>query len=215
MSTATERAVTTLRTDILTGALQPGQRVIQEDLADSLGVSRIPLREALQLLSSEGLVSHVPHRGYFVTELSVTDLQEVYRLRQILEAEAIRAALISLTDEDVGTLRDLAADVEHALATAEIRDVTIANRRFHFALFDASGMPRLIRLLHQLWDASDVYRALYFQQRPNRDRVRAEHAQMLDAIAARDADTTIRLHDEHRTHSVDWVRSRLLRQKSL
>lgn len=207
--TAQERTLTALRGDILAGSLTPGQQLIQENVADRYGVSRVPVREALQLLTSEGLVTHVPNRGYFVTELSVPDLEEVYRLRQLLEAEALRAAVPALRDEDVAEVRALAAAVESA---SDLMTLTEANRRFHFALFDAAGMPRLTRLLRQLWDASDVYRALYFGQTGNRGRVRAEHAEMLDAIAARDAEQTIRLHDVHRAHSVEWVRAQLLRK---
>lgn len=206
--TAQARAVVSLRTEILSGSLSPGSRLVQEDLADRLGVSRIPVREALQLLASEGLVSHVPNRGYFVTELSISDLQEVYRLRQLLEAEAIRQAVPALSDADVAGLRHYAAAVDEA---ADLEAITAANRRFHFALFDAAGMPRLTRLLHQLWDSSDIYRSLYFQQGANRQRVRGEHAEMLEAIERRDAEETIRLHDEHRDHSVAWVSAQLRR----
>ena len=77
--TAQERMLEALRTEVLTGALQPGERVVQELIAEQYGVSRVPVREALQTLTSEGLITHLPHRGYFVTELSVPDLLEVYR----------------------------------------------------------------------------------------------------------------------------------------
>lgn len=206
--TAQARTLDALRAQILSGALSPGSQLVQEDVADRLGVSRIPVREALQLLASEGLVSHLPNRGYFVTELSVTDLQEVYRLRQLLEAEAIRTAVPALSDGDVTRLRALAAAVADA---RDLDTITSANRRFHFTLFEAAGLPRLTRLLHQLWDSSQVYRALYFQQGANRQRVSGEHAAMLDAIERRDAEETVRLHDEHRDHSVAWVSAQLRR----
>jgi DNA-binding GntR family transcriptional regulator len=212
--TAQERTLAALRQDILTGVLPPGQQLVQEHVAERYDVSRVPVREALQLLTSEGLVSHVPNRGYFVTALSVTDLAEVYRLREILEAEALRAAVPALRDEDVAEVRALAEGVERAADAGDLGGLTQANRRFHFALFDAAGMPRLTRLLRQLWDASDVYRALYFGQAVNRDRVRTEHAAMLAALERRDAEETIRLHDVHREHSVAWVRAQLLRSST-
>ena len=93
--TAQELVLTGLRTDILTGELGPGDQVVQELLAERYGVSRVPLREALKTLESEGQVVYYPHRGYFVAELSVADLMEVYRLRSLLEAEAIRHAVRS------------------------------------------------------------------------------------------------------------------------
>ena len=212
--TAQELVLTGLRTDILTGELGPGDQVVQELLAERYGVSRVPLREALKTLESEGQVVYYPHRGYFVAELSVADLMEVYRLRSLLEAEAIRHAVPALNDGDVDDLADLLAEVDAASRAEDVLAMTAANRRFHFPIFDAAGMPRLTRLLHQLWDATDAYRALYFQQSINRSRVGREHARMLAALRARDAELLVRLHDEHRDRSVGTVRAILERPDS-
>ncbi len=210
--TVQERMLEVLRADVLTGTLQPGEQVVQELVAEQHGVSRVPVREALQALTSEGLITHLPHRGYFVTQLSIPDLLEVYRLRQLLETEALREGIPVLTDEDVASLQRLSDAVDAAAADNDLVALTAANRHFHFAMFDGAGMPRLSRLLRQLWDASDVYRSLYFRQAVNRERVAHEHAAMLDAVSRRDADTTIRLHDEHRQHSITWLTAALRRQ---
>jgi DNA-binding GntR family transcriptional regulator len=203
--TAQDAVLVALRSDILTGRLGPGDQIVQEVLAERYGVSRVPIREALKTLESEGQVVYHPHRGYFVAELSVADLLEVYRLRAILEAEAIRHAVPSLGNDDVDALAELLAEVDTAGGDGDVIAMTAANRRFHFAIFDASGLPRLSRILRQLWEATDAYRALYFQAAGNRDRVAREHAAMLVALRARDADALIRLHDEHREHSVGAV----------
>jgi DNA-binding GntR family transcriptional regulator len=205
--TAQDGVLTSLRSDILTGRLGPGDQIVQEQLAERYGVSRVPIREALKTLETEGQVVYHPHRGYFVAELSVADLLEVYRLRAILEAEAIRHAVPTLADDDVDDLADLLADVDRAAGEGDIIAMTAANRRFHFAIFDASGLPRLSRILRQLWEATDAYRALYFQGAENRERVASEHAAMLAALAARDAEALVRMHDEHREHSVGAVRA--------
>ena len=207
--TAQDAVLAALREDIRTGLLGPGAQIVQEALAERYGVSRVPLREALKTLESEGQVTYYPHRGYFVTELSVADLLEVYRLRALLEAEAIRAAVPTLGDDDVDALAELAADVDTASSAGDLVEVTAANRRFHFALFDAAGMPRLSRLLRQLWEATDAYRSLYFQAEPNRRRVAGEHAAMVAALRARDADAVVALHDRHRENSVVAVRALL------
>lgn len=212
--TAQDVVLSGLRTDILTGDLGPGDQILQEALAERYGVSRVPLREALKMLESEGQVIYHPHRGYFVAELSVADLLEVYRLRTLLEEEAIRGAVPTLTDADVATLGDLMTEIASAGAAGDVLAMTAANRRFHFAIFDAAGLPRLTRLLHQLWDATDAYRALYFQQAANRERVSVEHAVMLAALQSRDADLLVALHDEHRDHSVGTVRGILERQST-
>jgi DNA-binding GntR family transcriptional regulator len=206
-ATAQDVVLAALRSDILTGALAPGDQIVQESLAERYGVSRVPLREALKTLESEGQVVYHPHRGYFVAELSVADLLEVYRLRAIFEAEAIRHAVPALADDDVEALADLLAEVDAAAADGDVIGMTAANRRFHFAIFDAAGLPRLSRLLRQLWEATDAYRALYFQAAGNRERVEHEHAAMLAALRARDAERVIVLHDEHREHSVASVRA--------
>lgn len=205
--TAQDTVLVALRADILDGTLAPGDQVVQESLAERYGVSRVPLREALKALEAEGQVVYHPHRGYFVTELSVADLLEVYRLRELLEAEAIRAAVPTLGDDDVDALADLVADIDDAAAAGDVIAMTEANRRFHFALFDAAGMPRLSRLLRQLWEATDAYRALYFQAGANRDRVAHEHAAMVQALRRRDALAVVELHDRHRANSVEAVRA--------
>jgi DNA-binding GntR family transcriptional regulator len=207
--TAQDIALDALRSDILTGVLGPGDQVIQETLAERYGVSRVPLREALKMLESEGQVVYHPNRGYFVAELSVADLQEVYRLRQLLEAEAIRHAVPALDDADIDALEELRAAVDRASASGDVLGMTAANRRFHFAIFDAAGLPRLSRLLRQLWEATDAYRALYFQSPQNRVRVDGEHSAMVAAMRAGDAEELVRLHDEHRDHSVGAVRALL------
>lgn len=87
--TAQEAVLQELRSALAAGTLTPGQQLIQEDLAEELGVSRVPIRESLKILEGEGHVTYHPNRGYFVTELSATDLSELYRIREILEAEAL------------------------------------------------------------------------------------------------------------------------------
>jgi len=206
-ATAQDAVLAALRSEILTGQLGPGDQIVQELLAERYGVSRVPLREALKTLESEGQVVYHPHRGYFVAELSVADLLEVYRLRALLEAEAIRAAVPTLGDDDVDALADLAHEIDLAADGGDVIAMTAANRRFHFAVFDAAGMPRLSRLLRQLWEATDAYRALYFQASANRARVAGEHAAMVQALRDRDAETLVALHDRHRDNSVDAVRA--------
>lgn len=208
--TAQETVLRELRADIVAGVLRPGDQVVQESLAARYGVSRVPLREALKILEGEGLVVYYPHRGYFVMELSVDDLAEVYRLRSILEAEAIAHAVPQLTSLDCDALADLLAQVDAAGERGDISALAEANRRFHFAIFDAAGMPRLSRVLHQLWDSTDVYRTLYFHQEANRERITGEHAAMLAALRAGDGAEVIRLHDAHREHSIASARAQLL-----
>lgn len=207
--TAQEHVLRVLRADIVLGALAPGSQVVQETLAHRYGVSRVPLREALKILEGEGLVTYHPHRGYFVMELSVDDLIEVYRLRSLLEAEALRAAVPRLSDADLVELRTLLDSVERSSGEGDLASLTLANRAFHFAIFERAGMPRLVRVLQQLWDATDVYRAIYFRSQSNRARIEHEHHQILVALDARDAEAAVKAHDVHREHSVEALRHQI------
>jgi len=191
-----------LRRVIATGAIAPGAPIRQDALAEQLGVSRVPVREALKILEGEGQVHYEPHRGYTVTELSAADLDEVYRLRELLEAESIRQAVRRLTPEDLVRIRAAGKALHAATKAADMEGITDANREFHFALFEACGQPRLVRLIRQLWDATEVYRAVYFQSVANRTLVLHEHDALEKALVARDAKAAIRIMDEHRRNAV-------------
>lgn len=191
-----------LRRAIVSGQLPPGSPIRQDALADRLGVSRVPLREALKILEGEGQVTYRPHRGYFVADLSLSDLQEVYRIRQLLEAEAARHAIDRMTDEDVKRLTEAQRDVDDAGAASDIVKMTAANRRFHFTLMEASGMPRLLRLIRILWDATDAYRSIYYNDERNRQRVGRQHDVIVSAVRSRDVEQVIRTLDEHRDATV-------------
>ena len=107
--TAQHRVSAALRAAILDGSLRPGQRVSQEEWAARVGVSQIPVREALRALAGEGLVTYRPRRGYIVTELDLAELEEVYALRRVLETEALQRGVPHATDADLKALR---ADAE-------------------------------------------------------------------------------------------------------
>lgn len=203
--TAQEGVLRELRLQIASGKLKPGQQVIQDSLAASLGVSRVPLREALKVLEGEGQVTYHPHRGYFVADLSVADLVEVYRIRSILEDEALRVGVPLLTDDDIEYLEDILVDVEAAAKTGNVTAVTAANRRFHFAIFEASNMPRLVRMIRNQWDATDAYRGVYFAASANLTHMNTEHRHMISALIARDAETVIAQQAAHRENSVNVV----------
>ena len=203
--TAQEFVLGELRRGIVSGAMRPGEQIRQDALAERLGTSRVPLREALKILEGEGQVEYHPHRGYFVASLSSADLIEVYRIRTILEDEAIAVAVPLVTDADLERMESLLLDIETAGEAGDITGMTAANRAFHFSLFDGAGMPRLVRLIRQLWDSTDAYRAVYFSEKQNREQVRAEHRAMLAAIARRDVAGVIQCMNEHREHAVRRV----------
>lgn len=195
-----------LRQAIVAGELLPGEALRQDALAERFGVSRVPLREALKTLEGEGQVVYEPHRGYKVARLSMDDLLEVYRIRELLEAEAVRLAVKRADDGVLDELRQAAKEVDDASDAGDLLTMTEANRRFHFIMVTAAQMPRLERLIRVLWDATDTYRFVYYGTPSNRAVVRDEHAMMIDAFAGRDAERLISLLDLHRKHAIDALR---------
>ncbi|HZX38990.1 MAG TPA: GntR family transcriptional regulator [Streptomyces sp.] len=204
--TAQQFVLDELRRAITSGELKPGTPIRQDALAEQLDVSRVPLREALKILEGEGLVVHHAHRGYFVTELSLADLSEIYRIRELLEAEAVRAAAARMSPEILASLEETQCAVERTGAAGDVTAMAAANRRFHFLLIEASMMPRLVRLIGTLWDATDAYRSLYYVEAPNRERVVHEHRAVLDALREGDTEEAVRRLDKHRAHAVTALR---------
>ncbi|MBU6244900.1 MAG: GntR family transcriptional regulator [Actinomycetales bacterium] len=207
--TAQEAVLATLRSEIASGDLAPGEQVVQDDLARRYGVSRVPIREALRILEAEGLLEYHAHRGYFVAVLSVEDLAEVYRIRELLEAEALALVVDQIEDDDIADLDGLMREVERATQTQDVSAISAANRAFHFAMLQACGMPRLVRMIRLLWDATDAYRSVYFLEPSSLERVNDEHRQMMAALRDRDAERLIAVQAEHRHRSVVAVTGRI------
>lgn len=203
--TSQESVLSELRDLIGTGKLAPGQQIVQETLSANLGVSRVPIREALRVLEGEGQVVHHPNRGYFVADLSVDDLKEVYRIRDLLETEALRAAIPLLTAEDIEYIGEILDEIEQWSSGSKISKIAEANRRFHFAIYEACNMPRLVRLIRTLWDATDAYRGVYFASENNLKHMNAEHRQLLVAIKKGDVDSAIQMQNTHRDNAVSAV----------
>lgn len=204
--TAQEAVLAELRSLIATGRMHPGERIVQDTLAHRLGVSRVPLREALKILEGEGQVTYMARRGYFVVQLSLSDLLEVYRIREILEAEAVRTAIPLMTADDIDRFEAAAQDVERAADAVDVSAMTRANRRFHLILIEACALPRLIWIIRLLWDATEVYRSVYYTGEVNRDGVTDEHRLLVEAVQARDVERTLLMLDVHRRHAIAALR---------
>jgi DNA-binding GntR family transcriptional regulator len=203
VGTAQEFAVDWLRRAIVGGELRPGQRVGQEDIAERIGVSVVPLREALRVLEQEGQLTYRPRRGYFVTELRTDDLREIYELRQVLEERAVRRALPTLDADALERMTLAARDCLDAAASGDVAAELAANRRFHFALLDAPGQPHLVRMIRLLWDSTEAYRALYYNSPQERAASVQAHDRILDAVQAGDADRLVAELDAHRARALD------------
>ena len=206
LATAQQHAVDALRRLVVSGALRPGGRVNQEDVAAELGLSVAPIREALRVLEQEGQLTYRPRRGYFVTELRIADLEEIYALRALLEARAARHALPVLDDEALERVREAARACVDAAEAGDVAAELAANRRFHFGLLDAPGQPHALRVIQLLWDSTEAYRAMYYNSPEERHASLDAHDRILAAVTARDADALVAELDAHRERALEVLR---------
>ncbi|WP_210491278.1 GntR family transcriptional regulator [Patulibacter sp. SYSU D01012] len=204
--TTQQHAVQWLRHAIVTGALRPGGRVNQESVAEEIGVSVAPVREALRVLEQEGQVTYLPRRGYFVTELRIADLEEIYALRALLEARVARDALPGLTEQDRRRIEEAARDCVDAATSDDIARELEANRRFHFAILASPDHPHALRHIRLLWDSTEAYRALYYNDPDERVAATDAHDRIIAAIDAGDADALVRELDDHRERALAVLR---------
>lgn len=201
--TTAQHAVDWLRAAIIDGDLKPGDRIRQDEVAERIGVSIGPVREALRALEQEGQVTYRARRGYFVTELRAADLVEIYALRQLLEARAARVAMPGLDDDALDRIEMAARDCADAAGTGDVAAELEANRRFHFGLLESPEQPHLIRLIRQLWDSTEAYRALYYNSPEERHASIDAHDRILEALRARDVDGLIAELDTHRDRALE------------
>ena len=186
-----------LRERILSGDLPRGTKLRQASLADELGVSRTPLREALRRLSTEGLVEFSPNRGATVSELDFGDMRHAWSARVALEPGAARLAAQRRDPESIALMRD-AVKLQRQ-AAGDGMDSFAANRSFHLALAAASGNPHLTRFAEMLWVPRigvPIYQAQAAEPRGAAGWA-DEHEGIVDAIASGDADAAERLTREH------------------
>jgi DNA-binding GntR family transcriptional regulator len=180
--TKTQIAYDFLREAIITARLKPGAPVVISAVAQQLGMSEIPVREALKKLEAHDLILTTPHASAQVADFRVDDLEEVYEVRTVLEAHATRLAAGRITPERMLELEALAEACEEEVRKGRLEGISSLNRRFHERLYEAGGNRVLCRMINELWDRSDRMRGV-FTLVPERARLSIEeHRQILEAI---------------------------------
>jgi DNA-binding GntR family transcriptional regulator len=186
----------TLRGAVLNGELSAGSPVRQEKWAQRLGVSRAPVREALKILVSEGLLVHDPHRGHFVAAPDVEEMRQIYLMRRLLEPELVRS-LRSPDSDELGRLTTLASEAQAALAKGHGAEAAEAERRLYMEVFDLSPKRILLQEVQRLWAISEPYRTRAMSEaaanhvKPT--HLRQRHQRLLTALRAADHEAIVAL----------------------
>jgi DNA-binding GntR family transcriptional regulator len=196
LTLVSQRVTERIRNLILSGEMPPGSRIRQEELAERFGTSRIPVREALRRLESDGLVLLVPNSSAWVAKIDMRECIEVYKIRERLEPLALSEAVPNMSDDEIAQLGDLVDRMEHAEGTEEFLRL---DREFHLASYRASGMQQLYVMVERFWNTTQHYRRAFTNLLGHEGSwvIHAEHRLMIDAVRRRDAEGAAHVLFEH------------------
>ncbi len=191
-----QRVTEAIRSLILSGDLPPGSRIGQEALAARFSVSRIPVREALSRLESDGLVVLKPSSGAWVARLDLQECIEIYKIRERIEPLALTEAIAHMGDAEIDVLEQLVIAIERAGNDEEFLRL---DRAFHLACYRSTGMQQLGGMAERFWNTTQQYRRLFMKSvsRDNSWVIHAEHRLIVDAMRRRDPVGASNILQEH------------------
>ena len=196
-----------LREAIMYGSLEPGAQLGEAELAGRLGISRGPLREAMQRLVQEGLLVSEPHRGLFVITLDEGDVEDVYLARLAIEREACRLIMARNRGEAVARLTDALDALVEAAQQRDRVAMSDADQAFHEVLVSSSGSPRLERMAHTLLVETRMCLNALQDTYPEPSDLVEEHRRLVDAIGDGEEERLLQLIEEHMTDSIERLRA--------
>jgi DNA-binding GntR family transcriptional regulator len=193
---ASQRIADQLRERILSGRLAPGTRIIQDELAEELQTSRLPVREALRILQSRGLVTLRANQGAWVTQMDMRECELSYKVRERLEPLLLAESAPRLTDEDIAELEEIQEQIEQ---TTDVEDFLVLDRRLHWATYRHHQADELASIVARLWDTTQHYRRAFTRLTGTRRRwiIGAEHRLLIEALRGRDFASAERILDLH------------------
>jgi len=187
-SVASSRITEYLRAQILSGELAPGTRIRQEEVAQTLGASRLPVREALRMLQSQGLVMLKANSGAWVSAMDFDECQMTYKIRERLEPLALAESIPNLTTDTIDRLFELAEQIEK---NDNLEEFLRLDRELHLLSYTGNPYGELRHMLERLWNTTQHYRRAYVQRGGTADMwiIHAEHRLLLDAIRRGDIES--------------------------
>lgn len=182
----------TLRQAILTGELKPGERLMEIHLANRLGVSRTPIREAIRKLELEGLVIMIPRRGAEVAQITEKSMNDVLEVRRALDVLCVELACDRITEEELESLCEACKNFERVVKSKDIRKIAEADVALHDIILRATGNQRLIQLVNNLSEQMYRYRFEYIKDFSQHERLVKEHQIIYESIVKKDRETASR-----------------------
>lgn len=200
-----DQAYHSIRKEILSTRLMPGQQIVQNQLAEKYGLGMTPIRDALQRLAHEGLVQAIPRSGYVVSQVTFSDVRELFELRGILETAAVRLAVSHASDQQ---LRELSERANFSYVYSDHEDYSRfleRNQEFHCAVAQLSGNRRLTEQIERVLDG--LTRVFHFglDLRDSAEEMRSEHQQLAEALLRRDADAAAEITNSQISRSIQRV----------
>ncbi len=186
-----------IRAAIISGDLKPGERLMEVQLANKLGVSRTPVREAIRKLELEGLVVMIVRKGAYVAGLSIKDITNVLELRGALEGLAAGLAAGRITDEEIAELQAIAIDFDKALLSDDMEQMVIKDVEFHDKIFKATRNERLVQITNNLREQVQRFREMYIYNYNKSKELSTEHYEISNAIDRRDVDQAEKMARKH------------------
>lgn len=189
-----------IRQAIIDGTFSPGERLMEIQLADEMGVSRTPVREAIRKLELEGFVVMIPRRGTYVADISIKDINEIYEIRISLDVLAAGLAAERITDEELATLNNYMVEISKYVPTMNMEKIVELDTAFHNVLYTASRNERLVSIINNLREQLTGIRGRSMSYPGRLVETMEEHRALVDCIAARDperAQNAARLHLEN------------------
>ncbi|MCR4674862.1 MAG: GntR family transcriptional regulator [Lachnospiraceae bacterium] len=203
----------TLRDSILKGELEPGERLMEIHLANKLGVSRTPIREAIRMLEQEGLAVTIPRKGAQVAKMTEKDLQDVLEIRDALDELAALNACRNMTSEYLSELRSSMVTFKNAADRGNVREIVEADEQFHNVIYRAADNPKLMVIVQNLKEQMYRYRYEYVKDNANYAQILQEHAEIIAGLEKRDQEYVREIMHAHLENQVEAVRSVIRRQE--
>lgn len=195
----------TLRQAILKGELKPGERLMEIQLANKLGVSRTPIREAIRKLELEGLVLMIPRKGAEVADITEKSLRDVLEVRKALEELAVQLACEKITREEIRELEKAGEEFKKVLKSKDVTEIAEADVRFHDVIYMATDNQKLIQLLNNLSEQMYRYRVEYLKEEGVFGQLTAEHDEIIKQITKREKENAAKIVCQHIDNQVETV----------